>query len=39
MGEAARPLLKLWPVTGAGEPERDMKGLKAEETRSVLPSS
>ena len=38
MGEVARSLTRP-PVTGAGEPERDAKGLKAGLAgRSLLPS-
>ena len=38
MGEVARSLTRP-PVTGAGEPERDAKGLKAGAAcRSLLPS-
>ena len=38
MGEVARSLTRP-PVTGAGEPERDVKGLKAGTAgRSLLPS-
>lgn len=38
MGDAARAP-RPPPVTGVGEPEREMKGLTAGDARSSLPSS
>ena len=38
MGEAARPPMPP-PVRGVGEVEREMKGLKAGDGRSLLPST